>query len=96
VAAGIGGLWKHLGATGKTLPAPPEKERNVSNSESGRAASDRVEPPRASWFRRFRANFLSRAVPYYETRRAEKGDPVVIAEAHRRLERKGRLPEDPD
>jgi hypothetical protein len=66
----------------------------VSESQSRRTASE--ETGLGQRLRRWRKGLLSRTLPYYETRRAEKGDADVIEAAHRRLERRRRLPQDPD
>lgn len=64
----------------------------MSNPDSGRVASETTEPSKRSWI----SSFLSRTLPYYQVRRAKKGDSEVIEAAHRRAERRGRLPKDPD
>jgi hypothetical protein len=68
----------------------------VSDPDSSRVASDEPEPRKRSWISRLRVSFLSRTLPYYEVRGARKGDSEVIEAAHRRAERRGRLPKDPD
>lgn len=66
----------------------------MSNSESGRSPSEGGGLRHR--LRRWRVSVLSRTLPYYEVRKARKGDPDVVDAEIKWAQRKGRMPEDPD